>query len=63
MNLFFVFGSGSDARLVTPELSGSLLPGITRDTIFAICQDLGLELKEKRITRDENGAIATIEEE
>ena len=27
MNLFFVFGSGGSARLVTPELSGSLLPG------------------------------------
>jgi branched-chain amino acid aminotransferase len=29
------------------------LNGITRDTIFAICQDLGLKLVEKRITRDE----------
>ena len=27
MNLFFVFGSGADARLMTPSLSGSLLPG------------------------------------
>ena len=27
MNLFFVFGSGSDAEVVTPELTGSLLPG------------------------------------
>ena len=29
------------------------LNGITRNTIFAICQDLGLKLVEKRITRDE----------
>jgi branched-chain amino acid aminotransferase len=29
------------------------LNGITRDTIFAICTDLGLKLIEKRITRDE----------
>ena len=29
------------------------LNGITRNTVFAICKDLGLELKEKRITRDE----------
>src|SRR5258706_13901802 len=34
MNLFFVFGSGGSARLVTPELSGSLLPGITRVSLF-----------------------------
>ena len=37
----------------TPDLSAGALSGITRDTIFAICQDLGLTLKEKRITRDE----------
>jgi branched-chain amino acid aminotransferase len=37
----------------TPDLSAGALNGITRDTIFAICQDLGLTLKEKRITRDE----------
>jgi branched-chain amino acid aminotransferase len=29
------------------------LSGITRDTIFNICNDLGLKLVEKRITRDE----------
>ncbi|MDE2188030.1 MAG: aminotransferase class IV, partial [Betaproteobacteria bacterium] len=27
--------------------------GITRKTVFAICEDLGLAVKEKRITRDE----------
>jgi branched-chain amino acid aminotransferase len=37
----------------TPDLSAGALNGITRDTIFAICSDLGLTLKEKRITRDE----------
>jgi branched-chain amino acid aminotransferase len=37
----------------TPDLSAGALNGITRDTIFHICQDLGLTLKEKRITRDE----------
>ena len=36
MNLFFVFGSGADARVVTPELSGSLLAGITRDSILTL---------------------------
>jgi branched-chain amino acid aminotransferase len=37
----------------TPDLSAGALNGITRDTIFNICQDLGLKLVEKRITRDE----------
>ena len=37
----------------TPDLSAGALNGITRDTIFNICRDLGLTLKEKRITRDE----------
>lgn len=32
MNLFFVFGSGHDAKLVTPSLTGNLLPGITRSS-------------------------------
>ena len=36
MNLFFVFGSGDSARLVTPELTGSLLPGITRDSLLTV---------------------------
>ena len=34
MNLFFVLGSGADAELVTPELTGTLLPGITRDSLI-----------------------------
>jgi branched-chain amino acid aminotransferase len=37
----------------TPDLSAGALNGITRNTVFAICQDLGLTLVEKRITRDE----------
>ncbi|MBP6251289.1 MAG: branched-chain amino acid transaminase [Rubrivivax sp.] len=37
----------------TPDLSAGALNGITRDTIFAICEDLELKLVEKRITRDE----------
>jgi branched-chain amino acid aminotransferase len=48
-NLFVV----KDGRVYTPDLSAGALNGITRNTVFAICQDLGLELKEKRITRDE----------
>jgi branched-chain amino acid aminotransferase len=48
-NLFIV----RKGVLYTPDLSAGALNGITRDTIFAICQDLGLKLVEKRITRDE----------
>jgi branched-chain amino acid aminotransferase len=48
-NLFIVKGG----RVYTPDLSAGALNGITRNTVFSICADLGLELKEKRITRDE----------
>jgi branched-chain amino acid aminotransferase len=37
----------------TPDLSAGALNGITRNTVFHICKDLGLQLVEKRITRDE----------
>ena len=37
----------------TPDSSAGALNGITRNTVFAICKDLGLEVKEKPITRDE----------
>jgi branched-chain amino acid aminotransferase len=48
-NLFIV----KKGVVYTPDLSAGALNGITRDTIFAICSDLGLRLVEKRITRDE----------
>lgn len=53
MNLFFVFGSGPDARLVTPELSGSLLPGITRNSLLTLAADAGFAVEERRISTDE----------
>lgn len=49
-NLFFVYGSGDDARLFTPELSGSLLPGITRDSLLTAAADLGIPAVEGRIS-------------
>src|SRR5690606_37833260 len=52
-NLFFVFGSGSNARLVTPELSGSLLPGITRDSLLTLAADSGYQVEERKITVEE----------
>jgi branched-chain amino acid aminotransferase len=48
-NLFIVKGN----VVYTPDLSAGALNGITRSTVFAICEDLGLKLVEKRITRDE----------
>jgi branched-chain amino acid aminotransferase len=53
MNLFFVFGSGPDARLVTPELSGALLPGITRDSLLSLAASLGYPCEERRISTEE----------
>ena len=41
MNLYFVYGSGAHARLVTPALTGTLLPGITRDSLLSSAADLG----------------------
>jgi branched-chain amino acid aminotransferase len=48
-NLFII----KNGVIYTPDLSAGALNGITRNTIFAIARDLGLEIKEKRITRDE----------
>ena len=48
-NLFMV----KRGVVYTPDLSAGALDGITRNTILAICDDLGLKLVEKRITRDE----------
>jgi branched-chain amino acid aminotransferase len=53
MNLFFVFGSGGSARLVTPELSGSLLPGITRDSLLQLATDAGFAVEERKIDVEE----------
>jgi branched-chain amino acid aminotransferase len=53
MNLFFVLGSGGSARLVTPELSGSLLPGITRDSLLQLAIDAGFSVEERKVDIDE----------
>ncbi|WP_198598149.1 branched-chain amino acid aminotransferase [Blastococcus atacamensis] len=59
MNLFFVLGSGDDAELVTPELSGSLLPGITRDSLITVARDLGHRVTERKVSLEEwrSGAL------
>jgi branched-chain amino acid aminotransferase len=52
MNLFFVLGEGDSARIVTPELTGSLLPGITRASLLTVAADLGIRAEEGRISID-----------
>ncbi len=53
MNLCFVFGSGSGARLLTPALTGTLLPGVTRDALLKIAADLGYSAEEGKISTEE----------
>ncbi|MFE6390211.1 branched-chain amino acid aminotransferase [Nocardiopsis dassonvillei] len=53
MNLWFVFGSGENARLRTPPLTGTLLPGITRESLLTLAPDLGIPAEEAPISTDE----------
>jgi len=50
MNLYFVHDDGS---IVTPELTGTILEGITRDSIVQLAKDLGHDVTERRISIDE----------
>jgi branched-chain amino acid aminotransferase len=49
MNVFFVFGE----EVVTPVLSGTILPGITRDSIITLLRDIGYRVREEKIAIDE----------
>ena len=53
MNLYFVYGSGDQARIMTPSLTGALLPGVTRDSLLTVAQDLGIRADEGRISVEE----------
>src|SRR6186713_3023076 len=46
-NIFVV----KDGAIGTPDLSSSILPGITRDTVIQIAQDLGYPVEEKNLIR------------
>lgn len=48
-NIFFLI----DDELITPPLTGSILPGITRDSVLRLTRDWGLKVSEKRISIDE----------
>ena len=53
MNLYFVFGKGADARIMTPELTGTLLPGVTRASLLEVAADLGIPATEGRLSVEE----------
>jgi len=49
MNVFFVI----DGIAVTPALEGTILPGVTRDSILVLLADFGIPSEERRISIDE----------
>ena len=61
MNVLFKI----NGKIVTPELNGSILPGITRKSCLQLLRDKGYEVEERRISVDELMAAAkdgTLEE-
>jgi branched-chain amino acid aminotransferase len=50
MNVFFAFDDGS---LITPPLGGTILPGITRDSLIRLAREDGLEVREERYGIDQ----------
>lgn len=49
MNMFFVI----DGVAVTPELSGTILPGVTRDSVLTLLGDMDTEVQVRRVSIDE----------
>ena len=49
MNIFFKI----DGKIVTPMLNGSILPGITRNSVIEVCKKWGYEVEERKISVDE----------
>lgn len=49
MNIFFKM----NGKIVTPALNGSILPGVTRDSVICLCKEWGLEVEERKISIDE----------
>ncbi len=49
MNIFFVI----DDEVITPPLEGSILPGVTRDTVLDLTKSWGMKVNERRISIDE----------
>lgn len=53
MNIFFVLRDAGQPVLVTPRASGSLLKGVTRDTILTLASDMGYRAEARRVTLEE----------
>ena len=49
MNIFFKIGG----KVVTPMLNGSILPGITRNSVLQLCRDWGYAVEERKISAEE----------
>lgn len=49
MNIFFKI----NGKVVTPMLNGSILPGITRNSVLTLCREWGYDVEERRISVDE----------
>jgi branched-chain amino acid aminotransferase len=52
-NMFFVFGSGDHAEVVTPALTGTILSGIIRDSVLVLAKELGCQVTERRLSGQE----------
>ena len=50
MNLFFVYDDGS---IATPELTGTILEGVTRSSVITLAEELGHKVDERRVTVQE----------
>ena len=50
MNMMFAY---ENKKIVTPALNGSILPGITRDSVLKLADHMGYEVEEKRLSIDE----------
>ncbi|WP_394522344.1 branched-chain amino acid aminotransferase [Lacrimispora sp. JR3] len=54
MNIFFKI----NGVVITPELNGSILPGVTRDSVIALCREWGVPVEERQVSVDEVVAAA-----
>lgn len=50
MNLFFVYKDGDKITVATPELTGTLLPGITRRSLLEMARELGYATEERKLS-------------
>ena len=53
MNVFFVVSDGGGTRVITPELSGTILPGVTRDSALTLLREAGVAVEERKVPIDE----------